>query len=133
MKTLVLFSLIVLPTFSVAQTVPTVPSQPESTGARIASNVPDSSGVDGRVNSSRATATSAMAMRATTPPVLDGKTDDPAWRDAQVIDLMTRLRESLDHGKKPGAVRSHPRGAAARERTPAKEAKTARRKRRKSA
>ena len=27
-----------------------------------------------------------MATRATTPPVLDGKTDDPAWRDAQVID-----------------------------------------------
>lgn len=54
-------------------------------------------------------------------------------RDAQVIDLMTRLRESLGQGKKPGTVRSHPRGAAARERKPAKAAKTARRTRRKSA
>jgi hypothetical protein len=34
----------------------------------------------------RATATSAMAARITTPPVLDGRTDDPAWTTAQVID-----------------------------------------------
>lgn len=59
-------------------------------------------------------------------------------RDAQVIDLMTRLRESLGQsgGKKRGAVRSHPRGAASRERKSAKAAKTAktaRRTRRKTA
>jgi len=59
-------------------------------------------------------------------------------RDAQVIDLMTRLRESLGQsgGKKRGAVRSHPRGAASRERKAAKTAKTAktaRRARRKTA
>jgi DNA end-binding protein Ku len=58
-------------------------------------------------------------------------------RDAQVIDLMTRLRESLDGGNKRGAVRSHPRAASARERKSAtksaKTAKTARRVRRKTA
>lgn len=86
MKTLVLFSLIALPSLAVAQTVPQGTSQPESTAAHVASNGSDSSRVDGQMNSSRATATSAMATRATTPPVLDGKTDDPAWRDAQVID-----------------------------------------------
>lgn len=37
--------------------------------------------------SARATATVAVASRiAGTPPVLDGKTDDAAWRSAQVID-----------------------------------------------
>lgn len=54
-------------------------------------------------------------------------------RDAQVIDLMTRLRESLDQGRKRGAVRSHPHGAASRERKHAKGAKTVRRTRRKTA
>ncbi|NUR34102.1 MAG: carbohydrate binding family 9 domain-containing protein [Gemmatimonadaceae bacterium] len=34
----------------------------------------------------KATATAAMASRVTTPPVLDGRTDDPAWASAQVID-----------------------------------------------
>ena len=34
----------------------------------------------------RATANAAMASRATTAPVLDGRTDDPAWASAQVID-----------------------------------------------
>jgi DNA end-binding protein Ku len=41
-------------------------------------------------------------------------------RDTQVIDLMTRLRESLDQGKKRGSLRSKPRAAAARERKAAK-------------
>jgi hypothetical protein len=36
--------------------------------------------------SGRATATTAMAARVTTPPVLDGRTDDPVWTTAQVID-----------------------------------------------
>ncbi len=34
----------------------------------------------------KATATAAQASRAVTPPVLDGRTDDPAWASAQVID-----------------------------------------------
>ena len=34
----------------------------------------------------RATATAATATRALVPPVLDGRTDDPAWASAQVID-----------------------------------------------
>src|SRR3982074_2769598 len=34
----------------------------------------------------RATATAAPDSRAATPPVLDGRTHDPAWQSAQVID-----------------------------------------------
>src|SRR5215211_4091507 len=34
----------------------------------------------------RATAKAATASRAAAAPVLDGRTDDPAWQDAQVID-----------------------------------------------
>src|SRR3954463_13001930 len=34
----------------------------------------------------RATATAASAMRVQVAPVLDGKTDDPAWESAQIID-----------------------------------------------
>ncbi|HEX7940691.1 MAG TPA: DUF5916 domain-containing protein, partial [Gemmatimonadaceae bacterium] len=34
----------------------------------------------------RATATAAIATRASIAPVLDGRTDDPAWADAQIID-----------------------------------------------
>lgn len=48
-----------------------------------------------------------------------------AERDTQVIDLMQRLRESLDGGKKKGAVRSGPNAAAARERKSASKAKAA--------
>jgi DNA end-binding protein Ku len=54
-------------------------------------------------------------------------------RGAEVVDLMTRLRESLDQGKKRGAVRSQPQSAASRERKSPKGAKTARRAKRKSA
>jgi DNA end-binding protein Ku len=54
-------------------------------------------------------------------------------RGAEVIDLMTRLRESLDQGKKRGAVRSKPDTAASGERKSAKGAKTAKRARRKTA
>lgn len=81
MKTLVLF-LISLPVVSLAQS----PVQPESPASRVASNNSAKSSIEGRDIISRATATSAMASRTTTAPVLDGKTDDPAWRDAQVID-----------------------------------------------
>ncbi len=64
------------------------------------------------------------------------KPEPEAERDTQVIDLMTRLRESLDRGKKRGTVRSRPHDAAARERKHAratKSTKTAKRARRKIA
>ncbi|HMJ18781.1 MAG TPA: DUF5916 domain-containing protein [Gemmatimonadaceae bacterium] len=83
MKKLVLFSLIALPAVSIAQTPTQAPTQPEST--RVASSSQNNPGIDGGA-SARATATLAMATRATTAPVLDGKTDDPAWQNAQVID-----------------------------------------------
>jgi DNA end-binding protein Ku len=64
------------------------------------------------------------------------KPEPEADRGTEVIDLMTRLRESLDQGKKRGAVRSRPHEAAARERKSsraAKTTKTAKRSRRKTA
>jgi DNA end-binding protein Ku len=63
------------------------------------------------------------------------KPEPGAERDTQVIDLMQRLRESLDSGKKKGAVRSGPTAAAARERKSAskKAAKTVKRAKRKTA
>jgi len=80
---LVLFILFALPVVMFAQTPVQTPTQAEST--RVASNSQNSSAIDGGA-SSRASATSAMATRATTAPVLDGNTDDPAWQNAQVID-----------------------------------------------
>src|SRR6185437_1016629 len=82
---------------------------------------------DYRMNLMRVIKAKMKGKKATLTP----EPEEP--RDAQVIDLMTRLRESLGQGKKPGTVRSHPRGAAARESKPAKAAKSARRTRRKSA
>jgi DNA end-binding protein Ku len=64
------------------------------------------------------------------------KPEPSAERGTEVIDLMTRLRESLDSGKKKGgSVRSGPTAAAARERksAKAKTAKPAKRARRKTA
>ncbi|HMI57730.1 MAG TPA: Ku protein [Gemmatimonadaceae bacterium] len=64
------------------------------------------------------------------------KPEDSPARGSDVMDLMARLRESLESGKKKGAVRSRPNEAAARERKPAsksKTAKTAKRARRKTA
>ncbi|MGQ0714416.1 MAG: carbohydrate binding family 9 domain-containing protein [Gemmatimonadaceae bacterium] len=46
----------------------------------------------------RADARIAMATRATTAPVLDGRTDDPAWAQAQVID------QFLEYEPTEGAV-----------------------------
>jgi len=80
---LVLFILFALPVVMFAQTPVQTPTQAEST--RVASNSQNSSAIDGG-SSARASATLAMATRATTAPVLDGKTDDPAWQNAQVID-----------------------------------------------
>jgi hypothetical protein len=83
MKNVVLLGLFAFPAISIAQTPAQTPTQPEST--RVASSSQNNPALDGGV-SSRATATSAMATRAATAPVLDGKTDDPAWQNAQVID-----------------------------------------------
>ena len=83
MTKLVLFILFALPVVMFAQTPVQTPMQPEST--RVASNSQNNPGIDGGATS-RATATLAMATRAVTAPVLDGKTDDPAWQNAQVID-----------------------------------------------
>jgi hypothetical protein len=83
MKKLVLYSLMALPVIMRAQTPVQSPTTPEST--RVASTSQNNPGIDGGATS-RATATLAMATRATTAPVLDGKTDDPAWQNAQVID-----------------------------------------------
>lgn len=86
MKPFVLFSLISLPVVSLAQTPAQVPSRPDSTAAPVvASSSEKRATLDGTATS-RATATAAMATRATAAPVLDGKTDDPAWQNAQVID-----------------------------------------------
>ena len=82
MKILVLFGLISLPAVSLSQ----VPAQAESAATRVATNGANRPGIEGRDIASRATARSAMASRATTAPVLDGKTDDPAWQNAQIID-----------------------------------------------
>jgi hypothetical protein len=75
-----------LPVVSFAQTPAQVPSQPESVAARVIASGSQNKGALDGTGSSRATATAAMATRAVSAPVLDGKTDDPAWRNAQVID-----------------------------------------------
>jgi len=62
------------------------------------------------------------------------KPEPEAARDTQVIDLMTRLRESLDQGKKRGSVRATTPSAAASERKPSRtRTKSAKRTRRRSA
>ena len=82
MKILTFVSLFALPLSLIGQ----MPAQPESTSARVlASNTQNRNSLDGTA-SSKATATLAMASRAVSAPVLDGKTDDPAWQNAQVID-----------------------------------------------
>jgi hypothetical protein len=58
-------------------------------GAQTATAALASTGQPGRADVPRAahaTATAASASRVTTAPVLDGRTDDPAWADAQIID-----------------------------------------------
>src|SRR5690349_17082173 len=40
----------------------------------------------GPARAARATATAAMATRANVAPTLDGRTDDAAWQNAQIID-----------------------------------------------
>jgi DNA end-binding protein Ku len=62
------------------------------------------------------------------------KPEPEAERDTQVIDLMTRLRESLDQGKKRGSVRATTPMAAAGERKPSRtKTKSAKRTGRRSA
>ncbi len=71
MRIAILLSLALLPATTLAQ------APPRTVASNAARPVADPGS---------ASATMAMATRATTPPTLDGKTDDPAWRDAQVID-----------------------------------------------
>ena len=62
------------------------------------------------------------------------KPEPEVERDTQVIDLMTRLRQSLDQGKKRGSVRATTPTAAASERKPPRaKTKSAKRTRRRSA
>jgi hypothetical protein len=62
-----------------------------------AGNTPHLASIGGPDVVSRATATVAMASRANVAPVLDGKTGDPAWQNAQVID------QFLEYEPKKGA------------------------------
>ena len=64
--------------------VPAVRSQTPSPATVVASTGTTAQG--GATIGGRATANAAQASRATTPPTLDGRTDDPAWAGAQVID-----------------------------------------------
>lgn len=84
-----------------ALAAPAFAQQPSSTipiaAEGIASNAGDrKTALDGTY-SSHATATAAMAIRAVAAPVLDGKTDDPAWQNAQIID------QFLEYDPKKGA------------------------------
>jgi Domain of unknown function (DUF5916)/Carbohydrate family 9 binding domain-like len=54
--------------------------------ATVVSNPTSSKTITRTSVAATASATVATATRAVTPPVLDGKTDDPAWKNAQVID-----------------------------------------------
>lgn len=93
MKYFVFLCITLFPAALVAQT------QADSAAARvIASNSKASPPTDtGVLGGTRATATVARASRATIPPVLDGRTDDPAWRNAQIID------QFLEYDPKEGA------------------------------
>lgn len=93
MKILAIASLSLIPGVLLAQTQ--APS--EVTGARVAAANVVGATLDGPDLSSRATATVAQASRATVAPVLDGKTDDAAWKTAQVID------QFLEYEPKKGA------------------------------
>src|SRR2546425_7062374 len=42
-------------------------------------------------------ATTAVAQRAMTPPVIDGKDNDEVWRQAQVISMFRQFRRSEEH------------------------------------
>jgi hypothetical protein len=78
MRIRLLLPLALLPATTPAQT----PSRNDSAQPRVVA----SNAARPVADPGSASATVAMATRAGTPPVLDGKTDDPAWRDAQVID-----------------------------------------------
>ncbi|CAN5413732.1 hypothetical protein BH09GEM1_BH09GEM1_35530 [soil metagenome] len=58
-----------------------------ATAQRIAQNTASAPAAGPTIKSPpKATPTAASASRAITPPVLDGRADDPAWANAQVID-----------------------------------------------
>ncbi|MES2176507.1 MAG: DUF5916 domain-containing protein [Gemmatimonadota bacterium] len=60
-------------------------AQAQNTASLTSSRAPVTNRVAGAPGP-KATATAANASRATVAPVLDGRTDDPAWATAQVID-----------------------------------------------
>jgi len=64
---------------------------------KVVSNPPPPGAVSSMPVMSTASATVAASTRASAAPVLDGKTDDPAWQNAQVIDKF------LEYEPKPGA------------------------------
>jgi hypothetical protein len=64
---------------------------------KVVSNAPVPTASSTRPVANVASATVASSTRATAAPVLDGKTDDPAWQSAQVIDKF------LEYEPKPGA------------------------------
>ncbi|MEP6905075.1 MAG: hypothetical protein ABI875_03275, partial [Gemmatimonadales bacterium] len=70
---------------------------PSFAQSQLASSSPSSAALPTSSARSAASATTATSTRAVAPPVLDGKTDDPAWKDAQVIDKF------LEYDPKPGA------------------------------
>jgi hypothetical protein len=96
MKFLVLASFAALPAAGFAQVTPPAAQQDSNAPRVIASNLAVAAVRDSG-SSSRATATAAMASRTSAPPVLDGKTDDEAWKNAQVID------QFLEYEPKAGA------------------------------
>jgi hypothetical protein len=64
---------------------------------KVVSNPPSPAAVSSMPVPNTASATVASSTRATSAPVLDGKTDDAAWANAQVIDKF------LEYEPKPGA------------------------------
>ncbi len=99
MKLLSLVCLIALPAVALAQDSPASPppTREDSTAPRIIALNSLGAAARDSGSSSRATATLAIATRTAAAPVLDGKTDDEAWINAQVID------QFLEYEPKEGA------------------------------
>lgn len=77
MKFLFVIGLAAIPSIALAQA--DRPADTSLRGAEAATVSASSAG-------NRATATQAIATRVSIPPTLDGKDNDPAWKDAQIID-----------------------------------------------
>ena len=66
---------------------------------KVVSNPPSPAAVSSMPLPTTASATVASSTRATSAPVLDGKTDDAAWANAQVIDkfLASEAKNEKQH------------------------------------